>query len=252
MATRRPSSHNTARVAVVTGGAGGIGLACVNALAAQGYRAVILDLAADRPRDKRIAAYGCDVTSAIDVRRTVARILADWKRIDVVVNAAGIVEETLLAQASDVGIDRLIDVNLKGTINVVRACLPALVKASGLIVNISSAQAHRPSPGLAIYAATKGAIESFTKALAVELAPRVRANAISPGLIRTSILLNQKGVTPKTYDAYVKRRARGYLLKRIGEPAEIAAMVVYLASDKGSWITGAIVPVDGGKSVGGG
>ena len=92
-----------------------------------------------------------------------------------------------------------------------------------------------------------------TKALAVELAPAgIRVNAVSPGLVRTHILHDHVGVTVATYRDYVRRRGRGYLLGRIGEPEEIAEMVAFLASPAAAWITGTVVPVDGGKSVGGG
>lgn len=254
-ARRRQANALARKVAIVTGGASGIGRACAAAFHREGYAVAIIDMAAHRSAraGELMVSYACDVTRAAEVRRTVRRIGRFFGRIDVVINCAGVLRDRPFAVIDDPSIDQLIAVNLRGTINVARATLPALSRSKGTIINISSAQAHRPSPGLAVYAATKGAVESLTKALAVELAPRgIRVNAVSPGLIRTPILLTQAGVTPRRYEAYVRRRARGYLLGRIGEAEEIAAMVIYLASGSAAWITGAIVPVDGGKSVGGG
>ena len=195
----------------------------------------------------------CDVTDAAQIKRSVRAIVGDLGRIDVVVNCAGIMREERIGEIRRTTIEQVIGTNLVGTMNVCLAAIPALRRVKGAIVNISSAQAHRPSPGLAIYAATKGGVEAFTKALAVELAPAgVRVNAVSPGLVRTRILHDHVGVTAATYGAYVKRRGRGYLLGRIGEASEVAEMVAFLGSPAAAWITGAVVPVDGGKSVGGG
>jgi len=180
-------------------------------------------------------------------------IVGDLGRIDAVVNCAGIMREERVGEIQRTTIEQVIGTNLVGTMNVCLAAIPALRRAQGAIVNISSAQAHRPSPGLAIYAATKGGVEAFTKALALELAPAgVRVNAVSPGLVETQILHDHVGVTAATYRNYVRRRGRGYLLGRIGKASEVAEMVAFLASPAAAWITGAVVPVDGGKSVGGG
>ncbi len=195
----------------------------------------------------------CDVTDEAQVKRSVRAIVGDLGRVDVVVNCAGIMREERIGEIRRTTIEQVIGTNLVGTMNVCLAAIPALRRVKGAIVNISSAQAHRPSPGLAIYAATKGGVEAFTKALAVELAPAgVRVNAVSPGLVRTRILHDHVGLTAATYGAYVKRRGRGYLLGRIGEASEVAEMVAFLGSPAAAWITGAVVPVDGGKSVGGG
>ena len=248
--------RNHDRVALVAGGGGGIGRACVTAFAARGYRIAIVDRETRhirRRRGERLMITNCDVTDAAQVTQSVRTIDADLGRIDALVNCAGIMRDIPIGDVTCATIEDVIGTNLVGTMNVCLAAIPALKRAKGAIMNLSSVQAHRPSPGLAIYAATKGGVESFTKSLAVELAPAgVRANAVSPGLVNTSILRNHVGVTAENFGNYVEKRAAGYLLGRIGEPQEIAEMVVYLASPEASWITGAIVPVDGGKSVGGG
>ena len=253
---KRTAPGRIRKVAVVTGGASGIGRACASALARDGYALAILDLRTHRlraRRDEELHRYRCDVADAAEVAETVRAIHSELGRIDVLVNSAGVFREERLDDIAPDSIDLIVGTNLIGTINVSLGCVEALKRSRGTIVNISSLQSQRPSPKMAIYAATKGAIESLTKALAVELAPgRVRVNAVSPGLIRTSILYHQIGVTKQTYRDYVKMRGAGYLLGRIGEPDEIANMVAYLVSDKAAWITGAVIPVDGGKSVGGG
>ena len=253
---KRTVRGRTRKVAVVTGGASGIGRACASALARDGYALAILDVRTNRLRARRneeLHRYRCDITDAAEVAETVRAIRTELGRIDVLVNCAGVFREERLDDIAPDSIELIVGTNLIGTMNVSLHCVPALKRTRGTIVNISSLQSQRPSPGLTIYAATKGGIESFTKALAVELAPnRIRVNAVSPGLVRTSILYHQVGVTKETYRDYVKMRGEGYLLRRIGEPEEIADMVAYLVSDKAAWITGAVIPVDGGKSVGGG
>jgi NAD(P)-dependent dehydrogenase (short-subunit alcohol dehydrogenase family) len=243
-------------VALVTGGGGGIGRACALALAARGYRVAIFDLKTGHIRSRRgerLTILTCDITDDAQVRRSLRVIVGDLGRIDAVVNCAGIMREERVGEIQRTTIEQVIGTNLVGTMNVCLAAIPALRRAQGAIVNISSAQAHRPSPGLAIYAATKGGVEAFTKALALELAPAgVRVNAVSPGLVETQILHDHVGVTAATYRNYVRRRGRGYLLGRIGKVSEVAEMVAFLASPAAAWITGAVVPVDGGKSVGGG
>ena len=171
---KRTVRGRSRKVAVVTGGASGIGRACASALARDGYALAILDLRTHRlraRRDEELHAYRCDIADAAEVAETVRAIHSELGRIDVLVNCAGVFREERLDDIAPDSIDLIVGTNLIGTINVSLGCVPALKQNRGTIVNISSLQSQRPSPGLAIYAATKGAIESFTKALAVELAP---------------------------------------------------------------------------------
>ena len=129
-----------------------------------------------------------------------------------------------------------------------KACVPALKESKGSIINMSSALAERPILGTSVYCATKGGIESFTRAMALELGQfRIRVNCISPGLVRSEIYFAD-GLDEGTYEAFLKEFAKKYLLGRIGEPEDVGELAAFLASDRAGWITGTIIPIDSGYS----
>ena len=240
------------KVAIVTGGGTGLGRSCANVLTREGYAVAIVGRRAAKLKPKRgetLYPYVCDVADRAQIRATVKAVLADFGRLDALVNGAGSVRIKKAENVTQDDIDSLIGTNLVGTMNFCYACVPALRKARGTIVNMSSSIAYRPSAESSIYAATKGGVESFTKALAVELAPRVRVNTVSPGLVRSEVYL-AAGMGAKTYKNLLKWAGSLYLMGRAGEPEDVAELVAFLASDKASWITGLCIPVDGGYSVG--
>ena len=240
------------RVAIVTGAARGIGRACAERLGADGFAIAALDRAPIRWRAARGCVrrtYGCDIQDAAQVRRAVRAILADFGRIDVLVNNAGVYREVTVARTTRADIDHVLGVNVIGTITMTAACVGALAKSKGAIVNISSALSSRPYPTISLYVAAKGAIEAYTRALAVELAPAgVRANAVLPGLIKTD-MFKTVGYDDAFIAAEIAKWSKLYPLGRVGAPADIAAAVAYLASPKAAWMTGAMWPVEGGKLV---
>ena len=155
-----------------------------------------------------------------------------------------------MGKISPKAIDDTIGINLVGTMNVSLACLPALKRTRGTIINLSSGLARRPSAGSVVYAASKGGVEAFTKALAAELAPfGVRANAISPAAVHSEIYYAD-GMSKADYTALMRRVGKGYPLDRAGEPADVSAWMSFLAGPDATWMTGAVIQVDGGKSVG--
>ena len=250
-AAPKGSRKRAKKVAVVTGGGTGIGRDCANKLARDGFVVAVIGRRANRlkpKRGERFHPYPCDISDAAQVKTTIRAILADLGRIDVLVNNAGILIREPLAELTRETIETTIGINLIGTMNLCLACLSALKKTKGSIINMSSGLAQRPSPGVSIYSATKGGIESFTKALAIELAPhRVRANVVAPGLVRSEIYTSQ-GMDKRSYDKMLLARgAEVYPLGRAGEPEDVSEMVAYLASDKANWMTGVIIPIDGGR-----
>jgi 3-oxoacyl-[acyl-carrier protein] reductase len=143
-------------------------------------------------------------------------------------------------------VEKLMRINVFGTLYVTQALLPLLHARKGSIINFSSTLAQRPRAGSIAYSASKGAIEAFTRALAIEAAEHgVRVNCIAPGLVRSDIYL-AAGMTPADYDKLLQARAAEFPLKRVGEPDDVCALVSYFVGERASWITGQCVALDGG------
>ena len=252
--TRKPNKSKTKKIAVVTGGGTGIGRGIADRLSKDGFIVAVIGRRAARLKPKRgqhWQAYVCDVADVDQIRATVRTIRGDHGRIDVLVNSAGVVQRAPIEKTTQDQIAYTLGINLVGTMNFCVACIPALKRTRGSIINISSSLTDRCSPQHAVYAASKGGVNAFSKSLAVELAPhRIRVNVVSPSLVRSEIYFSD-GMDRKTYAALLKQLAEGYYpLGRAGEPADIAAVVSYLASPQSAWVTGVVIPIDGGESVG--
>ena len=241
----------TRKAAVVTGGSAGLGLAIARTLHRDGYDVAILGRRLEQLKEAaggELRPYVCDVANRKAVFETAAKILADFGTVNALVNNAGVIRNARLSEAHEEGIQYQISVNVLGVMNCTMAFTEALRQTKGSIVNLSSALAKRPLVGTSIYAATKGAVESFTRATALELGELgIRVNAIAPGLTRSDIYLRD-GFSPAEYDGALREFAAKYVLGRHGEPSDIAELASYLVSEKSSWITGVVVPVDGGYS----
>jgi NAD(P)-dependent dehydrogenase (short-subunit alcohol dehydrogenase family) len=243
------------KVALITGGASGIGAACARRFAGDGAAVVIADR--DRALGEALAAelaaaggkalfLPLDVTDADAVQTVVDTAVARFGRLDYAVNSAGISgESNLLADFSVEGWQRNIDVNLNGTFYAMRAEIPAMIAGGGgAIVNLASIMALVSSPTTPAYVAAKHAVAGATKAAAQAYAAQgVRVNAIGPGYIETPMLLNS------ATDEMIKMGAAMHPIGRLGKPEEIAAVAVFLCSDDASFVTGGIYPVDGGYLV---
>jgi NAD(P)-dependent dehydrogenase (short-subunit alcohol dehydrogenase family) len=241
------------RTAVVTGGASGIGRAIVERLARDGADVAIFDVDAAGGRavaaavtalGRRALAVEADVAAAAGVAAAVERVHAELGPVHVLVNDAGIANFTPLLQMSEEVWDRMIAVHLKGTFNCTHALLPDMVAAGwGRVVNVASvAGLSGGGPGLAHYAAAKGGIIAFTKALASEVGPLgVTVNAIAPGLIETP-LLDRSGVSPDFRRAVAERAP----VRRLGTPDDVAAACAFLVSEEASFFTGQVMSPNGG------
>jgi 3-oxoacyl-[acyl-carrier protein] reductase len=239
------------KIALVTGGSRGIGRAIVETLAADRadvtfvYRgaadAAHEVVALGASRGLKIAAEQADVRDAQQCEALVERLVDSRGTIDVLVNNAGIVRDGLLGMLSPDDVREVVETNLLGTMNMARAVVPTMIsRRGGAIVNLSSVAASKGGRGQTNYAASKGGIEAFTRALAVELAPRrVRVNAVAPGVIETEM---SQAVRDLAGDQVLAR----ILLKRYGQPQEIANAVWFLASQLAAYVTGEVVHVDGG------
>jgi NAD(P)-dependent dehydrogenase (short-subunit alcohol dehydrogenase family) len=237
------------RVAFVTGAAMGIGLATVERFAARGCQVVLADIAGSLEETAKAfdntgsLAIHCDMRSRRSVDAAVEAALSRFGRIDVLANVAGIYPNRTLVESDDAFIEEILDVNLKGLMRTCRAVLPhMLARGSGAIVNVSSGAARKGLKGLTAYSASKGAVEAFTRALAVEVGPTVRANIVAPGVT------GSPKVRASMADANAEQAvARGTPLRRIAEPEEIADAIVYLSSDQARFITGETLSVNGGS-----
>ena len=239
------------KVALVTGGGTGLGRATAKALLRDGFTVAVCGRRAERLKPKHNESfhpYACDIADNASVKRMVKSVLADHGRLDVVVNNAGIMRAEKIGQIKQATIEDLVRINLIGTINVSLATIPALTKTKGHLIMLSSVLSQRPNPGTAIYSATKGGVESFAKSLAVELAPKkVRCNVVSPALVDTEIYAH--ALDRPAFNKLLKERGKAYPLGRAGVPEDISEIVAYLASDHTTWMTGVVIPMDGGRMV---
>ena len=239
------------RIAIVTGGSRGIGRAIVELFAAEGVDVTFFyreNAQAAHNVVAAMAAAGHAVTAAqVDIRYSAAcahaveEIAERCGRIDILVNNAGLIRDNQLAAMDDDDVRIVLDTNVAGVFNVVRAVVPhMIVQRAGKIINLSSVAGEKGGRGQTNYAASKGAINAFTRALAVELAARkITVNAIAPGVIETEM---SQDVRELAGDA-VKGRI---LLKRYGKPEEVAYAAWFLASRLADYVTGQVINIDGG------
>ncbi len=249
------------RCAIVTGGATGIGRAIALELARHGVHIAFNyfdsggdgQLAQDAENtareitqlEVRVYAEECDVRSPVDVDRFVARAIERLGGLHILVNNAGISRDRAIWRLTDQQWREVIDTNLTGAFNLIRSVAPHFrAQGDGKIVNVSSVHALRGEFGLANYSASKAGMLALTRSAAVELGPsNVNVNAVAPGYIRTTRLT--KGVPPEILDRARERSALG----RLGDPQDVANVVVFLCSDLARHVTGAVIPVDGGQSL---
>jgi len=226
------------KVAVVTGGASGIGEACGRLLRASGASVIVADLGGDAP---------VDVTDLASVEELAGRIESDEGRVDILINCAGIVGVN--RPAAEIPLEEfegILAVNVLGTFQACRVLYPLLARAGGAIVNVASQAALVSLPHQAAYSASKGAVAALTRSLAIDwAADRIRVNAVAPGFV----------VTPMTAefrksDGLVAAAERRIPLGSLLEASEIAAVMVFLASPLASGVTGVLVPIDGGWTAG--
>ncbi len=240
------------KTALVTGASRGIGRAIALRLAEDGANvAVIYAGSADKAEavvneitalGVNAKAYRCNVADSAAVNETVKAVTNDLGKIDILVNNAGITRDGLMLRMKDEDFDAVLDTNLKGAFNMIRACYSGFIrKKSGRIINISSVSGIMGNAGQANYSASKAGVIGLTKSVARELASRgITCNAVAPGFIQTDMTENLGDNNPLL---------NSIPLGRMGKPKDIAAAVAFLASDSAAYITGEVLKVDGGLAI---
>jgi len=243
------------QVALVTGGTRGIGRSIAAGLASSGAQVAIIGTDAERSSTAAaelsadaavpVAAYACDVADTQAAEQVVNRVVEDFGRLDILVNNAGITRDNLLVRMKEEEWDELLETNLKGVFNFCKPAARVMMKArAGRIINISSVVALLGNAGQSNYAAAKAGIIGFSKSLARELASRnVTVNVIAPGFIDTEMT----AALPENARQELQKRIP---LGRIGRTDEIAAAVQFIASNEAAYITGQVISIDGGMSMG--
>ena len=241
------------RIAIVTGAARGIGLACCERLTEEGASVVMSDVddaAGEKAAETLNAIYlHCDVSKSADVKSLAERVMERQGAIDILVNNAAVAIGGELLDVSEADFDKVLSINLKGSFLMLQACARAMVKQAqagrkpGSIINMSSVNDTLAIPSIMSYCVAKGGVSQLTRVASISLASYgIRVNAIGPGSIRTDML--KSVVSDKAFMNRVMSRTP---MGRVGEPSEVASIAAFLASDDASYITGQTIYVDGGR-----
>jgi len=237
------------KTAIITGGATGIGLACARLFTREGARVAIfgrrqdrLDQARKEIGDSVLAVQG-DITHEQDIQRLVDTTLKELGKVDILINNAGTFTGGPLHETDAEAWDRVFNINMTGVFQLTRRVLPSMVEqGSGSIIHISSILGMVAMPQTAAYNASKGALNQFSKSIAVEYgAQGIRSNALCPGMIETEMTEELRSDT-----ALMEEWIKDYPLGRFGQPEEVAQACLFLASDESAFITGTTLPIDGG------
>ena len=245
------------KVALVTGATSGIGRATAVRFARAGATVAIVGrngkalkhLAGEiHELGREALPIREDITAQAAARRIVAQTVKKLGGLDVLVNAAGHIASGTIENTKVEDWDAMMDVNLRSVFNLMQTAVPALAERRGNIVNVSSVTGLRAFPGVLAYCVSKAAVDQLTRCSALELAARgVRVNAVNPGVVVTEIH-KRGGMSEKDYEAFLKHSQTTHPLGRVGKPEEVAELILFLASDKASWITGATYSIDGGRA----
>ena len=238
------------KVAIVTGATQGIGLACARRLLHEGARVMLVDI---KPEGAAVAQelgeqarfFAADVSLKVDVDAMIASTLAQFERIDILINNAGVTHAADFLDLSEDDFDRVLRINLKSMFLCSQAAARHMVsQRSGCIINMSSVNAELAIPNQVPYVVSKGGINQLTKVMALNLAPYgIRVNGIGPGTILTELAKKAVLSSPEARHTILSRTPAG----RCGEPEEIASVAAFLASDDASYMTGQTMYVDGGR-----
>ncbi len=246
------------RVVIVTGASSGIGRATALQFAKEGCRVIAVGRNEKELKSlgrKAVSLQGsikvqlADVEEVSQIDRIVSDTIDSCERIDVLVNAAGIIKNGSIETTTLDDWDKMLNINLRSVFALTQKCVPHLAKVKGNIINVSSVAGTRSFPNVLAYCVSKAGIDQFTRCAALELAPKgIRVNAVNPGVVITN-LHKRGGMDEKAYRAFLEHSKETHPIGRPGTPDEVAELICYLASDKASWITGVTYALDGGRAL---
>ena len=239
----------TNKTAIITGGGSGIGQACARAFYQEGANVVLFGRREDKLKEtaqelgSRAMTVSGDMTRSEDLDRLVQETLSKFHRIDILVNNAGLFKGAPLHEISDEQYDEMMNINMRAVFQLTRRVLPVMMEQkSGNIIHISSILGIIAVPQVAVYNISKGALNQFSRSIAVEYGSYgIRSNSICPGLIETDMTADLM-----KDEALMQEWSKGYPIGRFGKPEDVASACLFLASDESSFITGTVLPVDGG------
>ncbi len=247
-------SRDFRKVALVTGGVKGIGLACVKAFLSEGLQVAIFDIDDDgvalaKTLGEDAIFIKCDVSKEAQVKQGVQEVVATFKSIDILVNNAGIQRYSIVTETTEEEWDLVMNVNLKSAFLCAKHTIPEMQKRGvGVILNIASVQSLMTQNNVAAYTTAKSAMLGLTRSIAVDYAPTIRCMAICPGTVDTPMVRDSFALSPDP-DAVYQECVDMHLTKRIAKPEEIGNLVLFLASEKASFFTGHPIRIDGGLGV---
>jgi len=239
------------KVALITGATSGIGNATAKLFLQEGAKVSLLgrneDVLRSLAENKNSLAISTDVREHEECAAAVTQTLAAFDQIDILVNAAGIISGGTITDTSQSAWREMMQINLDCVFDMMQLCVPHLAKTSGNVVNVSSVTGTRAFPGVLAYCVSKAGVDQFTRCSALELAEKgVRVNAVNPGVVVTN-LHRRGGFDEEKYDAFLEHSKTTHPLGRVGQPDEIAAGILYLASAQSGWVTGVTLNIDGGR-----
>jgi NAD(P)-dependent dehydrogenase (short-subunit alcohol dehydrogenase family) len=245
------------RVALVTGATSGIGRAAALLFAREGARVALVGRSEEalagvageiRGGGGEALALRADVTVEEDASRAVEDTVKQFGGLDVLVNAAGVISNGTVENTPLAEWDVMLNVNLRAVFHLMQLAAPHLARRPGNVVNVSSVTGLRAFPGVLAYCVSKAGVDQLTRCAALELAPKgVRVNAVNPGVVVTEIH-RRGGMADETYAGFLEHSKTTHPLGRVGTAAEVAELILFLASDRASWITGATYSIDGGRA----
>lgn len=247
----------TGKVALITGASSGIGAATAETLAKYGAHVAIVgrNIQNLRTTENKCKAANPNVTClpvvadvTTDSERIINEVIGKFQRLDILVNNAGILAVGGLEEIDLEQFDNVLNTNLRAVFSMSKLAIPYLINTHGNIINVSSVAGLRSFPGALSYGVSKAALDQFTKCLSLDLAKKnVRVNSVNPGVVITDIHMRGGGMSEQAYAEYLERCKETHAMGRVGNVFEVAETIAFLASNGASFITGALVPVDGGK-----
>ncbi len=245
------------RVILITGASSGIGRATAILFCERSSKVVAVGRNKDelnklheqtKSMKGLIKPYLADVTEPDQIEKLVSETIEDFGKLDVLINAAGIISNGSIENTSLDEWDKVMNINLRAVFLLMQKCVPHLEKTKGNIVNVSSVAGTRSFPNVLAYCVSKAGLDQLTRCAALELAPKgIRVNAVNPGVVVTN-LHRRGGMSEDEYQEFLNRSKTTHPLGRVGTPEEVAELIYFLASDKASWITGATYEIDGGRA----